>query len=151
MYSIYKVEEKETLSDVAGKFGVDVDTLKQLNGMKDSTSIFPGSYLLVPMKRTNQDTSMYNTYVVKSGDSVYGIATTFGVPYETVLKINGLKENEYIYPNQQLLIPKQNSNMYMTTGNETIQDLYEKYKDKWDEFLKRNQKIYVVADQMIQE
>lgn len=151
MYSIYKVENDESISSIASKFGIDENTLKQLNGITNSTTIYPGSYLLVPRKETITENDSYNTYIVKPGDNVYAIAQSFGIPYETLLKINGLNEQEYIYPNQQLLIPKQNSNMYMTTGNETIQSLYERYRNNWEDFLNRNQGIYLASDQIIQE
>ncbi len=41
--------------------------------------------------------------------------------------------------------------MYMTTGNETIQSLYERYRNNWEDFLNRNQGIYLASDQIIQE
>lgn len=152
MYNIYKVEPNDTLSSIANKFGVSIDSLEKINGMTNATPVYPGSYILVPMNMTmgSQDDN-YNTYIVKTGDNVYAIAKLFGVPYETILKINGLNAGDFIYPNQQLLIPKQNANIYMTTGNETIQSLYEKYKNDWENFLKNNQLIYIVADQIIQD
>lgn len=152
MYSIYKVEQNDTLNSIANKFGVSTESLQRWNGMSNMTTVFPGSYLLVPINMPAENESgKYNIYIVKSGDNVYQIAKSFGVPYEDVLKINGLNENDYIYPNQQILIPKQNTNMYMTTGNETVQSLYEKYQNNWSDFLKNNQLLYIAADQMIQD
>lgn len=155
MYSIYKVEPNETLNSIANKLGVSVESLQRLNGMNNSTSVYPGSYILIPMGMQNMQmenqSEQYNTYIVKTGDNPYAIAKSFGVPYGMLLKINGLNADDYIYPNQQILIPKQDSNMYITTGNETVQSLYERYRDNWSDFLQKNQLLYIAADQMIQD
>lgn len=45
------------------------------------------------------------TYVVKSGDTCYGIAQEFGITVEQLRQANGLDENCTIYPNQELIIP----------------------------------------------
>lgn len=71
MYSIYKVENGESISSIASKFGIDENTLKQLNGITNSTTIYPGSYLLVPRKETITENDSYNTYIVKPGDKIF--------------------------------------------------------------------------------
>ncbi len=45
------------------------------------------------------------TYKVKSGDTVYGIASRFGVSQETIIKNNGIKKN-LIHPGQILKIKR---------------------------------------------
>jgi len=44
-------------------------------------------------------------YTVKKGDNPYRIAQTFNTDVKWVLAMNNLKKDQYIYPNQQLLIP----------------------------------------------
>lgn len=150
MYQIYKIEESDTLDTIARKFGTTVEKLRQINGLGD---IYTGGYILVPSQVSNQmmsyNSELYSVYTVQKGDNMYAIAREYGIPYETLLRINGLKEDDYIYPNQQILIPKETSGIYVTKESDTIGSLYNVYKNNWDSFLAQNQTIYVVPDQMI--
>lgn len=143
MYQIYMVESMDTLDQIANKFGTTVSILREINGLED---IYPGSYIIVP---NNNDNGLYDYYTVKQGDNIYAIARQYGFPYETLLKINGLNPDDYIYPNQQILIPKAGSGVYVTKENDTVQTLYSMYGNRWDEFLNQNKEIYVMSDQMI--
>lgn len=141
MYQIYMVESMDTLDQIANKFGTTVSTLREINGLED---IYPGSYIIVP-----NNSSEYDYYIVKQGDNIYAIARQYGVSYETLLRVNGLNPDDYIYPNQQILIPKANSGIYVTKETDTIQSLYNTYGNRWNEFLSQNKDIYVIPDQMI--
>lgn len=147
MYQIYKVEESDTLENIARKFGTSVQKLREINGLGE---IYVGGYLLVPGNQiVSNNSDLYTVYTVKQGDNVYAIAREHGVPYETLLRINGLNKDDYIYPNQQLLIPKASSGIYVTKESDTLESLYNMYKNNWDSFLAQNKTIYVVPDQMI--
>ena len=143
MYQIYMVESMDTLDQIAKKFGTTVSVLREINGLED---IYPGSYIIVP---NNNDSGFYDYYTVKQGDNIYAIARQYGVSYETLLKINGLNQNDYIYPNQQILIPKPDSGIYVTKESDTVLSLYNMYGNRWDEFLNQNKEIYIMPDQMI--
>lgn len=150
MYNIYKVDESDTLNSIARMFNTSVSELMRMNGLLNNEQVFPGAYLLVPMNMGfNSNYEDYNIYTVKAGDTIYSISELFGLPYETVLKINGLNKDDYIYPNQQILIPKQNSNIYITNGTETIKSIYEKYMNNWNDFLNMNEQIFITSDQVI--
>lgn len=142
MYQIYMVESNDTLDQIANKFGTTVSILREINGLED---IYPGSYIIVP----NNNSNLYDYYIVKQGDNIYAIARQYGVSYDTLLKINGLNPDDYIYPNQQILIPKPGSGVYVTKETDTIQSLYNMYGNRWDEFLTQNKDVYVMPDQMI--
>jgi len=149
VYQIYKVEASDTLDNIARNFGTSVEKLREINGLGE---IYPGGYILVPSQSgqpNNYNSDLYTMYIVKQGDNIYSIARDYGVSYETLLRINGLNANDYIYPNQQILIPKSNSGIYVTKENDTIQSLYNTYKNNWNSFLQQNSNIYVVPDQMI--
>lgn len=157
MYQIYKVENSDTLESIAKKVGISVQKLREINGL---TELYPGGYILVPGNQNmsnfmdtntsmNTDTSIYMTYTVKQGDNVYAIAREYGIPYETLLRLNGLNKNDYIYPGQQIMIPRRDSGTYVTTDSDTLVSLYDKYGNNWESFLAQNQTIYVVPDQMI--
>jgi len=61
-----------------------------------STSVAPSATL---------DTGASITYVVKAGNTLYGIAQTWGVSVDAILQSNNLTLNSIIYPGQKLAIP----------------------------------------------
>ena len=134
MYKIYQVQN-ETLEDIARKLNTTVDEIVRLNG---TSNIAPGSYIIVPSSRD------FTTYIVKQGDNIYSIAKNNGVDYETLLKINGLDPNDYIYPNQEIIIP--NRRVYVTKENETIREVMNKLNMN---DIKNIEDLYLVKDQMI--
>ena len=107
MYQIYKVEDSDTLEVIANKFGTNVSKLREINGFGNIVS---GGYILVPNSFKNDD--LYSYYTVKSGDNIYSIAKQYGVSYDILLGLNGLNLNDYIYPNQQIIIPKSDKEIY---------------------------------------
>lgn len=134
MYKIYQVGN-ETLEDIAKKLNTNVDEIVRLNG---TSNIIPGSCIIVP---ANKD---FTTYIVKQGDNIYSIAKNNGVDYETLLKVNGLDQNDYIYPNQEIIIP--NKKIYVTKENETIKDIINKLNIN---NIKNIEDLYLLKDQMI--
>lgn len=44
------------------------------------------------------------TYIVKSGDTLFGIASKFGTTYQEIAKKNGIANPNKIYPGQVLKI-----------------------------------------------
>lgn len=134
MYKIYQVGN-ETLEDIAKKLNTSVDEIVKLNGTQN---IMPGSYIIVP---ANKD---FTTYIVKQGDNIYSIAKNNNVDYDTLLKVNGLDPNDYIYPNQEIIIP--NRRVYVTKENETIKDIINKLNIN---DIKTIEDLYLLKDQMI--
>lgn len=142
MYSIYEVLNKETLSDIANKLNTSVNELIELNGNLDE--IIPGQLLIVP----KQD-NVYQTYIVKKGDNLYSIAQKYNTDTKTLELLNGLDGDDYIYPNQRLLIPKENIGIYFVNNNETINDLLNSLPVGWDNLNRLNKNIYLVPEQII--
>ena len=139
MYKIYQVGN-ETLSDIAKKINTTVENLEMLNGI---SAVIPGSYIIIPTENNNSD---YTTYIVKQGDNMYAIARMYGVDYETLLKLNGLNKDDYIYPNQELMIPT--SKTYVTSGNETINEILNKLQIEMSN-IKNIGDLYLLKDQII--
>ena len=113
MYSVYEVKKNESLNDIANKLNISLEELISLNN--NVNTIKEGQLIIIPNE------NQYNTYVVKKGDNLYNIAKRYNVDEKTIELLNGLKENEYIYPGQKLLIPK--DNVYVTKENDTVKKL----------------------------
>ena len=144
MNKIYQIEIGETLESIATKLGTDVETLKQINGINGNVSLMPGSFLIVP---TLDD--RFITYTVKQGDTIYSISSSYGVDPALVLKLNGLERENYIYPDQKILVPNSNYQYYITKENDTIMSISQALNKSVSELLQSNEKLYLEPDQMI--
>ena len=148
MYGIYKVMENDTVDEMINKFGITKEELYKINGFSDEVMLVPNMELVVP-KNVSSSTGNYWYYTVKKGDSPYQIAKQYKVDYQMLLALNGLDENDYIYPNQSLLIPKDGVRIYVTHDDDTIRGVMESNHVYFDELLKENENIYLKAEQFI--
>ena len=129
----------ETIETIATKLNISGDELKKINGIKSGIMLRPGSYIIIPTRKSGE----YKTYIVKQGDNMYSIAKQNNVDYKTLLSLNGLNENDYIYPNQEIIIPI--GNMYVTKETDTVEKVLTSLNIPVDEinelFLKEDQII----------
>lgn len=142
MYSVYKIMYQDTLDSIANKVGITVDELIKLNGNIDFSA---DSYIVVP----NNNIDFFKTYIVKSGDNLYKIAQEFDVNVNDLAMINGIKKDEYLYPNQQLIVPSNKTLVYVTKEGDTIDVVLDNFKTNYDKIMIQNKKIYLLPDQLI--
>lgn len=142
MYSVYKIMYQDTLDSIANKVGITVDELIKLNGNIDFSA---DSYIVVP----NNNIDFFKTYIVKSGDNLYKIAQEFDVNVNDLAMINGIKKDEYLYPNQQLIVPSNKTLVYVTKEGDTIDVVLDNFKTNYDKIMRQNKKIYLLPDQLI--
>ena len=57
---------------------------------------------------------LYDTYIIKKGDTLFGISKQYNINPELLSLVNGLNMNDYIYENQEILIPKSGYSYYFT-------------------------------------
>ena len=92
---------------------MSLNTLLSINGLSQSSVIFPGQSLTVgqsdgrtvsagytPSKTTATSTSTSGTYTVQAGDTLYGISRKAGVSVDQLLTVNGLSTSSVIRPGQ---------------------------------------------------
>lgn len=113
-----RVEANDTLGHLALRFGTDVATLRQMNGLP-STLIRTGDELLVPvggiMRRPGADifaprssatgASSAFVYVVRAGDSIWRIARRLGVTRKALMHANGIGPRDILSIGQRLDVP----------------------------------------------
>ena len=122
----YTVEAGDTLYSIAADFGVSVVDLIYLNNL-DSTILKVGQVLEIPGKM-----SIYATYVVKKGDTLYSIANSYGTTVDKIMSLNNLNSN-LLLVGQELLIPTDNSitetnyPVYTVVSGDTLYSISKRY------------------------
>lgn len=87
--------------------------------------------------------SAQTTYTVKSGDSLWKIATKYNTSVDSLLKLNNLSINNYIYPGQTLIVNStQSSNVqtvnYKVNTSDNLWAISQKYNTSMYAIYKSN-------------
>ncbi len=122
----YTIVTGDTISRIAARFGVPVESLLSVNGLGWSSIIYPGQTIAIPSAPApaRSDDPAIETvsavtpapappappaastgYTIQSGDTISSIAARFGVTTQAVLDANGLSASSIIYPGGTLVIP----------------------------------------------
>ena len=124
MTDTYKVMENDTIESIASKYGTSPEIINFLN---NNIKIQPGMIINVPRIQSDY----FDYYVVRKGDTLYDIANSFKIEPSLLSKLNGINLDDYIYPNQVLLIPKPGSILYFTADGTSFKSFLEsKYSSK---------------------
>ena len=145
MYEIYTIKFGDNLENIMNVYNTNMEELLKLNGIIDLNNLKEGMQIIVP----SSNNYPYLYYTVKKGDTVNKIANMYGVDIGLLLKINGLEDNDYIYPNQTLIVPKEGVKLYLTESNDTINSILEKTGLSLEEMIKNNKNIYLREDQIL--
>lgn len=143
VYKVYQVQIGDTLETIARKSNTDINTLQEIN--MNLNNLTPGMNIIVP----SNNQQLYDSYTVKQGDSMYAIARRFGTTLEDLLSINGIDSNDYIYPNQTILVPKGNRTIYVTKENDTMQQVLNRLQITPETLLSQNEQIFLLPDQVL--
>ena len=123
VFGWHTVKKGETLGQIARRYRTTIQAIVRLNNLKSATLIYPGQRLKIPGRaegltpanedggtnisasRTPLASGQSITYVVKSGDTLYQIARTFGVSLDRLRKDNNL-DGDILIPGQKIIINK---------------------------------------------
>lgn len=98
----YIVQSGDTLSKIAREFDTTVEILASINNISNVNLIFTGELLYVPTSNAN-DIS-HTLYVVKRGDTLWGISRRFGVSISKIVMLNRISNPNLIFPGNVLRI-----------------------------------------------
>ena len=145
MYDKYLIKEGETLEDIASRFNTSVDMILSINDIYSKEYLRAGEEIIVPK---NQE-SYFTYYTVNQGDSLYQIARKYNINPSLLALLNGLNMEDYIYPNQRLIIPKSGYSFYITKDGDTLEIVRDKFNKNWEDILKYNETIYLLPGQLM--
>ena len=143
-YMTYVVQEGDTIISIAEKFGKRIIDIIKENNLEDVYYLTPGQELKIPNKRSG-----FTYYTVKKGDNLYQISKKYNISLENLALINGLENNEYIYPGQQLLVPEEGTFTYITKEGDTLINLANELGISQDRLILYNDYIYLLPEQLI--
>lgn len=117
----YTVVAGDTLYGIANKYGLTVDELKKMNNLKNNNLTINQKLLVSGTGESNEE-SGYDTYIVKSGDSLWSIASRYNTTVDKLKDINNLSSN-LLSIGQKLLVPKTGSSSnktYIVKSGDTL-------------------------------
>lgn len=116
---IVTVKAGDSVWALAARHGVSVASVLKLNNLSASSYIHPGDRLIMKAAASSTTSSKASantsspaskpasssraaSHTVKAGDTLSGIAHRYDVSLSTLLKANGIKASDIIYPGQRL-------------------------------------------------
>jgi len=142
----YIVEAGDTIQSIANKFNISTQDLIRENDLQNIYYLVPGLELIIP---TTSEESAFEYYTVKKGDNLYQIGKRYNITAEMLASINGLELNEYIFPEQKLLVPKEGVLVYLTKEGDTLNLVSEELGIPRDQIILYNENIYLLPEQLI--
>lgn len=137
-FIVYTVSSGDNLYKIATKYNLTVDDLVNYNDLA-TTNLSIGQQLLIPVQKTNET----QTYIVKSGDTLYSIASKYGISVNTLKNYNNLTTN-VLSIGQKLNIPatseQPSSNYldYVVKKGDSLYSVASKYNTSVSDIMKIN-------------
>ncbi len=102
----YTVQRGNTLSQIARAYGVTVSHIVEMNKIQNPSLIYPGEKLRITESNntTLNPVLQNNYYTVQRGDTLSGIARRYGVTVQYLVKLNGIRNPNLIYPGQLIKV-----------------------------------------------
>lgn len=106
----YEIRPGDTLSEIAFRLAVEVQTLIAVNSITDPDRIFAGRSLNVPGGRAPESGGSGGSgaevelYVVEPGETLSEIAARFGIPPGDLAAANGIDDGDLVWAGSRLRI-----------------------------------------------
>jgi GH25 family lysozyme M1 (1,4-beta-N-acetylmuramidase)/LysM repeat protein len=91
----YIVQPGDTLSGIAARYGTTYQSLAAINNIADPNRIYPGQEIVIDGAATEASTEYYT---IQPGDTLSGIASTYGTTWQRLAEINGIDTPDLIHP-----------------------------------------------------
>lgn len=120
----YIVKKGDNLYSIARQFNTTVDTIKKLNNLTSNKLDIGQRLIIKSIPSTIDDDKDY--YIVKKGDTLYGIAIKNGITVDELKRINSLNTNN-LSIGQRVIIKGNKDNTYIVKNGDTLYSIAHKY------------------------
>ncbi|WP_396427397.1 LysM peptidoglycan-binding domain-containing protein [Limosilactobacillus fermentum] len=142
----YTVKSGDTLSAIASRYGMTVNALVTLNGIRNANLIYPGQVLRVAdsgqgstVSQKATTTTTTGSYTVRYGDTLSAIASRYGTSTSTLASINGISNPNWIYPGQVLKLSGGSSTRaYTVRSGDTLAGIASRLGTSWTSLKAKN-------------
>lgn len=142
----YTVKSGDTLSAIASRYGMTVNALVTLNGIKNANLIYPGQVLRVAdsgqgynVSQKATTTATTSTYTVRNGDTLSGISSRYGTSVSALASLNGISNPNWIYPGQVLKLSGGSSTRaYTVRSGDTLSGIASRLGTSWTSLKAKN-------------
>ncbi len=131
----YKVEKGDTLYSISRKYQITVAELRTANNLSENDVIKAGQKLIIPDADIGTAAALSSTkaagnaspsgkiveYVVKKGDTLYGIARKNSMAVADLMALNNLDSSAVIKVGQKLKVAQGTSNTTTKTTNKPVE------------------------------
>ena len=145
MFDKYTIKPGDTLNSIANKFNTKPQVILEINNIYYPEDLRAGMDIIIPKEKEQY----FNYYTIEKGDSLYKIAQKYNINPTLLANLNGLNMDDYIYPNQEILIPKSGYSYYITAEGDTLKTVADMFKISEESLLKQNPTIYLLKDQIL--
>ena len=123
--SLYSVKQGDTLYKIAKEFDTTVNDIIELNELS-SNILSIGQLLKIPSSSLDE----VNTYIVKSGDTLYKIAGSNNTTVDELKNLNNLT-SDILSIGQTIIIPK-NTDYYIVEKGDSLYSIAKKFNTTVD-------------------
>ncbi len=106
---VHVVQRGENLFRIALRYGMTAQALAAANGIANVNHVYVGQRLVIPTGGSTpspvQPIPAGQTYTVRRGDTLSGIALRYGISTWALAQANGIRNPSFIYVGQVLRIP----------------------------------------------
>lgn len=115
---VYVVAPNDTLTDIARRFGVSVETLIEANGISNPSLLHPGQALVIP--GFEGVSGVLTTEEIAYGETLASLSLRHGVEEETLIRLNRLVSPGRLYVGQALIVPQDEANPLRQQAARTV-------------------------------
>lgn len=137
----YTIVPGDTLSGIANLFGTTVDELVKLNNIANPNLIHSGA--VIRIVGSNTPTPVVNeTYTIKPGDTLSGIAQRYNTSYQTLAAMNGIENPDIINAGTTIKVPNtgvaSSSQKYTIKLGDTLSSIAQKFNTSYQKLAQLN-------------